>query len=130
MAEAKRPNPLLMFGRALLLRCPRCGGRGLFLSWFKLNDRCAQCALPLERGEAQDYWIGGMMFNIVLSELLAVLVVGTAILATWPNVPWTLVWFGAIALMLASPFLLFPISRLVWLAFDLLFRPQHESHYR
>jgi len=25
---------------------------------------------------------------------------------------------------------LFPVSRLVWLGFDLIFRPGHESHYR
>jgi hypothetical protein len=76
------PSPLKMFGRALTMRCPRCGAGGL------------------------------------LSEMLAVLVVGGAILLTWPEVPWRPVWFGAIALMLASPFLLFPVSRLVWLAFD------------
>ena len=119
-----------MFGRALLARCPRCGGRGLFASWFRVKERCATCGLPLERGEQHDYWMGGMMFNIALAELLAVVVIGGAILVTWPAVPWNAVWFGAIALMVASPFLLYPISRLVWLAFDLQFRPQHESHYR
>jgi uncharacterized protein (DUF983 family) len=119
-----------MFARAIMVRCPRCGGRGLFVSWFKLRERCPKCALPLERGEAHDYWIGGMMFNLVLAELVAVVLVGGAILLTWPEVPWREVKIGAIALMLASPFLLFPISRLMWLAFDLLFRPKHESHYR
>jgi hypothetical protein len=95
-----------------------------------MKERCPQCGLPLQRGEEQDYWIGGMMFNIVLSEMLAVLVVASVILGTWPDVPWNAVWFGAIALMLAAPFLLFPTSRLMWLAFDLIFRPRHESHYR
>lgn len=70
------------------------------------------------------------MFNIVLSEFLAVLVVSTSVLATWPDVPWIVIWLGAIALMVAAPFLLFPLSRVVWLAFDLVFRPHHESHYR
>jgi uncharacterized protein (DUF983 family) len=128
--SAVKQNPVRMFGRALLLRCPRCGGRGLFVSWFTLQERCAQCALPLQRGEAHDYWIGGMMFNIVLSEFLAVAVVGGAILLTWPDVPWMVVRIGAIVLMLAAPFLLYPMSRLMWLAFDLVFRPGHESHYR
>jgi uncharacterized protein (DUF983 family) len=124
------PSPPSMFGRAMTLRCPRCGGRGLFVSWFKLHERCSKCGLPLERGEAHDYWIGGMMFNLVLAEFVAVLLVGGTILITWPDVPWREVKIGAIVLMLASPFLLFPISRLMWLAFDLLFRPKHESHYR
>jgi uncharacterized protein (DUF983 family) len=125
-----QPKALTTLARGLLGRCPRCGSGELFNSWFKLRERCPNCALPLQRGEEHDYWIGGYMFNIVLSELVAVLVVATAILVTWPNVPWRPIWFGAIGLMLAAPFLLFPISRTTWLAFDLLFRPKHESHYR
>jgi len=49
---------------------------------------------------------------------------------TWPGVPWNAVWAGAVLLMVAAPFLLYPLSRTTWLAFDLLFRPKHESHYR
>lgn len=131
MAEsANRQSALRMLSRAVLLQCPRCGRRGLFVSWFMLKERCPNCELPLQRGEEHDYWIGGMMFNIVLSEMLAVLVVASVVLTTWPNVPWTGVRIGAIVLMLAAPFLLFPMSRIVWLAFDLTFRPGHESHYR
>jgi uncharacterized protein (DUF983 family) len=126
----KPPSRLRLIGRALLLRCPRCGAGGLFVSWFKMRERCPRCGFRLQRGEEHDYWIGGYMFNVVLSEMLAVLVVGSAILLTWPNVPWRPIWFGAIALMVAAPFLLFPVSRTVWLAFDLMFRPRHESHYR
>lgn len=125
-----KQNPLRMLGRAAFVRCPRCGARGQFRSWFHLRERCAQCALPLERGEQHDYWIGGMMFNIVLGEMLAVVAIGGAILLTWPAVPWAAIRIGAIALMLAAPFLLYPMSRLMWLAFDLIFRPGHESHLR
>ena len=71
-----------------------------------------------------------MMFNIVLSEFLAVAVVGLAIWMTYPRIAWNAIWFGTIALMLAAPFLLFPVSRVMWLAFDLIIRPKHESHYR
>lgn len=95
-----------------------------------MRDRCPTCGFPLERGEAHDYWLGGMMFNIVLSELLAALVVAAAILISWPRVPWNAIWVGAVAMMILAPFLLFPLSRTVWLSFDLLFRPGHESHYR
>ena len=116
-----------MLGRALLARCPVCGGSGLFVSWFQLRERCSTCGQRLERGESHDYWIGGMMFNIALAEGIAVMVVGTAILATWPRVPWNVVWFGSIALMLASPLLFYPISRLVWLAFDLTFRQASDD---
>ena len=102
----------------------------MFVSWFRLKEQCPRCGLRLERGEQDDYWIGGMMFNIVLSEILAVLAIGGWILLSWPHVPWTTVRVAAIGLMLVAPFLLFPMSRLAWLAFDLVFRPKHESHYR
>jgi len=125
-----RPPAGRLLARALTLRCPRCGGRGLFRSWFRMQDHCAHCGFPLQRGEAQDYWLGGMMFNIVLSELLAVVVVAVVVLVSWPRVPWTAIWIGAVLLMIAAPFLLFPLSRTTWLSFDLLFRPKHESHYR
>jgi hypothetical protein len=95
-----------------------------------LQERCSHCSLPLQRGEAHDYWLGGMMFNIALAELLAVIAVASSVLATWPDVPWNVIWVGATALMFATPFLLWPVSRIVWLAFDLVFRPGHESHYR
>ena len=122
--------PRRLLGRALTLRCPRCGARGLFVSWFRMKERCERCGFPLQRGEAEDYWLGGMMFNIVLSEMLAVAVVALVVLITWPGVPWNAVWAGAVLLMVAAPFLLYPLSRTTWLAFDLLFRPKHESHYR
>lgn len=70
------------------------------------------------------------MFNIVLSEALAVLTVGIAIWVSYPDIAWNGIWIGTTILMVAAPFLLYPISRLVWLAFDLTFRPHHESHYR
>lgn len=95
-----------------------------------MHERCPRCGLELERGEKQDYWLGGMMFNIVLSEAVAVVVVASAVLLTWPRVPWNGIWAGAIALMVLAPVALFPVSRTLWLAFDLLFRPKHHSHYR
>lgn len=95
-----------------------------------MRERCPTCGLPLERGEQQDYWLGGMMFNIGLSEMLAVIAVAISIYVTYPDIAWNAIWLGAIALMLAAPFLLFPVSRILWLAFDLIFRPGHASHLK
>ena len=130
MPAHTNPGAFVMLSRALTVACPRCGGRGLFLSWFRLRARCPSCDLPLERGEQRDYWLGGMMFNIALSELLAVITVGAAICASYPEIAWNAIWVGATLLMIVAPFLLYPVSRIVWLAFDLIFRPHHESHYR
>ena len=37
------PRPLALFGRALLRRCPNCGGRPIFDGWFRMRDRCPRC---------------------------------------------------------------------------------------
>ena len=112
----------VMLGRALTLRCPNCGSRGTLQSWFKLSPACPRCRLELERGES-DYFIGGMMFNIVLAEAVLVVVLIVTLAVTWPRVPWTLLQYGAPLAMILAPIILYPFSRIVWLAFDLILRP-------
>lgn len=111
-----------LYARGLTLRCPHCGSGGLLESWFKFKLRCDGCGLRLDRGE-EDFFLGGMMWNIVLAEgalLAAGLLVG---LLTWPDVPWMLLQWGGVALMALVPFLFYPLSLTVWLASDILIRP-------
>ena len=49
--------------RALWLRCPDCGKGRALVSWLKLRERCGNCGLFFERGEARDYWIGALAFR-------------------------------------------------------------------
>jgi len=112
-----------MIGRALLLRCPRCGGRGIRRSWFKFKHACPTCDLAFERGESEDYWLGAYMFNLVAAELVSVGIAALVIVSVWPAVPWNLVWALAVVLAIAMPVIFFPFSRDLWLAFDLIFRP-------
>jgi uncharacterized protein (DUF983 family) len=112
----------IMVGRALTLRCPNCGGKGILLSWSKLADACPRCRLRPQRGES-DYYLGGMMFNIALAEGVFVILLVATLAITWPTVPWTLLQFGAPIAMILAPILLYPVSRVVWLAFDLMLRP-------
>ena len=46
-----RPGLGRLLRRALLLKCPHCGGGGIFESFFKLKAHCPTCGLRLERGE-------------------------------------------------------------------------------
>ena len=112
----------VLLARALTLRCPHCGGRGVLASWFKLAPACPRCRLRPERGES-DYFLGGMMFNIGLAEGVFVIVLIASLAVTWPRVPWILLQYGAPAAMILAPILLYPFSKLIWLAFDLLLRP-------
>jgi len=118
-----RPPVATMFARALGLRCPRCGARGILRSWFKMNARCPKCGLALDRGESEDYWLGGYAINLIVSETIALIGTLIYIVSSWPEMPYA-VWIG-VTLAALTPVLFYPFSRTVWLAWDLSFRP-HE----
>jgi uncharacterized protein (DUF983 family) len=113
---------LTMVGRALRLRCPHCGQDRLPERWMKLKLKCGACGLRTERGE-EDYFLGGMMLNIALAEGLLVLAGAGIAAATWPEVPWTLMLGIGLVLMIAAPFLCYPLSLCLWIAADLTVRP-------
>lgn len=113
---------LRLFGRALRLRCPNCGGGPIFRSWFRMRVHCPACGLPLERGD-QGYQVGSYMFNIIAAELVFAAIFLAILVATWPTPPWDLLQYGGIVLMVLAPVVFFPFSKTLFLAFDLLFRP-------
>jgi hypothetical protein len=64
-----------------------------------------------------------MLFNLVVAEMLFAIVFVATLVIAWPNVPWdTLEWAAPLAIAIA-PFVLFPLSKLAWLGFDILLRP-------
>jgi uncharacterized protein (DUF983 family) len=115
-----------MVGRALTLRCPNCGGRPVIKDWFHLRDHCPECAIALERGEESDYYLGGMMLNIALCVVIFAVAFWGVLIMTYPEVPWTALQYGLVAAMILLPVLLYPISRIVWLAVDLAIRPNSD----
>jgi uncharacterized protein (DUF983 family) len=118
----------IILGRAAGRRCPNCGGSGVFRSYLHQRVTCPRCGLRLDRGEA-DFFIGAYTINLIVAELIVFFGGLAAILFTWPEVPWTFVMWGLVALMVISPILLYPISKQFWLAFDLIFRPAEETDY-
>ena len=113
---------LVVLGRAARLKCPHCGSGPVLRNWLKMRERCGNCGLAIERGE-RDYFIGSMMFNLVVSEMLFAGAFVAVLLIAWPNVPWDVLEWAAPLGMLAAPFVLFPFSKLAWLGFDILLRP-------
>ncbi|HLH72182.1 MAG TPA: DUF983 domain-containing protein [Chloroflexota bacterium] len=115
----------LLFARALGLRCPNCGGGPLFVSWFKLAERCPSCGLWLERDEG--YYLGAMAINLIVGESIPIIAILIAWLLTQPTPPWQLMEYGGMVAAIALPLLFFPHSRTLWLALDLTFRPVETS---
>lgn len=118
-----------LYGRAAILRCPHCGGGGLLESWFRLRPKCPTCGLRTDRGE-EDFFLGAMMFNLVLAEGLLAIVMVILLVVTWPQVPWTFLQYGLVLLIAAAPFFFFPFARTIWLASDLLMRPVTDEEMR
>ncbi len=121
-------GPWTMLRRALLLRCPHCGGREVRATYFDFKASCPVCGVRFDRGE-EDYWIGGFMLNFIVAELIVVVAIVAAILLTWPAVPWTLVMYGALIPAVAGPVVAYPVSRNVWFALDLIFRPAEPTDF-
>jgi uncharacterized protein (DUF983 family) len=111
-----------LLGRALLLRCPNCGGASALRSWFTMRERCPACGFRMDRRE-EGYFLGSLLFNLIAAEGVFAIGLLLVIAWTWPKPPWTVMRWGGIALMILLPLLFLPFSRTLWLAFDLLFRP-------
>ncbi len=126
LASAKRT--LLLFARALRLSCPNCGRGRVLASWFRLRPSCSACGLHFERGE-HDYFLGAMLFNLVIAELLFAVILVVVLVAMWPVVPWDFLQYGGVALMILFPFLLYPFSQTIWMAFDLMLRPPTADEF-
>ncbi len=119
---------LLLVGRALRLRCPACGGGPIITGWFQSRERCPRCHLRLEREEG--YYLGAMLLTVIVGEVLFVAGFATALILTWPQPPWTLLTYGSALAVVLFPIALYPFSRTVWLALDLLVQPARREEYQ
>lgn len=120
------PTPTRRITRALALRCPECGGGGLFRHWLRLEARCPRCALKLDRAHP-DHFVGAYLVNLIIAELLFAVGLAMWLLAVWPAVPWGRIELVAVAAMVISPLVTYPFTRTVWLAADLIFDPPKPS---
>jgi len=117
-----------MASRALRKRCPYCGGRGLYQGWFRAVPNCPTCGLRLERGE-EGYVVGSYMFNLVGAELVFMSLFVLALLLTWPAPPWEVLWWAGGLFMISAPVIFYPFAKLLFLAFDLSFRPARPEDF-
>ncbi len=115
-----------MILRAMTLRCPHCGSRGVLESWFRLKERCPRCKLHLHRDEG-DYFLGAYVIMLITVELLFAFGFLVVLLVTWPDPPWAAIQWVGFFLLAASVLVAYPFAKTLWLAIDLMFRPVSSS---
>lgn len=87
-----------------------------------MRPQCPTCGLELDRGES-DYFYGAYLLNFVAAELVPVIVFVVSLIATWPDPPWNLLTAITVVLAVICPILLYPTTKALWLAIDLMLRP-------
>jgi uncharacterized protein (DUF983 family) len=113
---------------SMLRRCPNCGSGNVFRSYMHQRDRCPSCDLRLDRGE-RDFFIGAYTINLIVAEMLVFFGGLAVLMLTWPDVPWDALMYGLGGLMVIGPIVLYPFSRQVWLATDLILRPSEPADF-
>ena len=92
-------------------------------------DRCPGCNLRMARGE-DGYTLGALWFNLVLAEGFTTAVFLATLIASWPHPPWDRLQYLGPAEALIMPFVFWPFSRTLFLAFDLCIRPVEDKDRR
>lgn len=110
-----------MISRALRRRCPWCGGGGIFRGWFQLREVCPRCGLKFEREPG--YWVGAVTFNTAFGVAVFLGSLGSFLLLTWPEVPWSWITPVTGGLAVAAVVLGYPYVKLLWVAYDLRLHP-------
>jgi uncharacterized protein (DUF983 family) len=121
MAVGGRPTTIV--ARGIRRRCGRCGGRGIFRSYFELRERCPTCGYRFERDEAFFTGVWLLNYGVALVPLLGLLVLLIVWLAAGKDVPIPLFLGVAVAVAVVMPIVAYPIAKSTWAAIDLAMRP-------
>lgn len=113
-----------MILRGLVRRCPFCGHRPIFDSWFKLKESCPHCGHRFNQEEG--FYIGAYALNFIVAEglLLLCIVPYIIISSTNPSLKLDALPFALVAVVLAivGPIVFYPFSRSLWIAIDMTLR--------
>jgi uncharacterized protein (DUF983 family) len=118
--SAERAILGLMVRRALRLRCPVCGSRGIWRAFGQLVECCPGCGYAFEREEG--YWTGGLIVNLAVAMFVFFLILVGGFLVYGASLP---VWLAVLAgaLMVVLPIICYPWSKTLWMVVDLTINP-------
>ncbi|WP_309397679.1 DUF983 domain-containing protein [Cerasicoccus maritimus] len=115
-----RPSSGEIISRGLTGACPKCGRRGLFRHWFRLQDACTHCGLKL--GKEDGFYLGTTSIGYVLAILIVLIPVCVLVALDWIGV-----WTGVAIGILGSLFLvaaMYPIMLCALITVYYLCKPQ------
>ena len=123
----RRLGPLRMFGRALLLRCPRCGHGELFTHWSTMVARCPGCRYRFTREEG--FALGASVVNLVFGQIVAVVFLVTSLVLTSPDPPMLRLLIIGVVVAIGSGFGFLPFSKTLWTTIDMIMHATMGSSY-
>jgi uncharacterized protein (DUF983 family) len=130
------PTPTPLFPevsttRALLRgfrkRCPRCGERDTFVSWFQPRRDCPRCELRFAKEEGG--FLGAMALNYLVAIGLWLVVLGVGVAMTVPDVPIVMLLVLSAVVLIGVPLWFYPRSKMIWAAVEFLVL-RSEPDYR
>jgi uncharacterized protein (DUF983 family) len=129
---SSRPSfPEVSATRALLRgfrkRCPRCGERDTFGSWFESRKACPRCELRFAKEEGG--FLGAMTLNYVVAIGLWLVVLGVGVAMTVPDVPIVTLLVLSAVVLIGVPLWFYPRSKMIWAAVEFLVL-RSEPEYR
>ncbi len=116
---AAPPSMARMIGRALILRCPRCGSGGQFRHWLRRAEHCPGCGYTLDR--EHDSFFGAYLLNLCVSfaALFGLLIACVVFEAAQNPLPMGPVIGVGLFIAVVLPVLFYPFSFTLWAVADL-----------
>lgn len=118
------PSRLRMLRRGMLKRCALCGAGRLFTGWFRMKERCPGCGYRFEREEG--FFLGAYVINLAIAQGLVIVLAIVPLIVRLASNPDAAIWpfvVGGVAGAVLGPIVLYPWSKTIWTAFDLMLRP-------
>lgn len=115
-----------LLGRVFRLRCPHCGRGAVLTRKAAVRERCASCGFRFERSE-DNYFMGAMFFNFMMGTGLFAVALFAIIAFSGPAIPWDMLQWVIPVVLVISMVVLYPVSKIVWLAVDVLVRPVTDA---
>ena len=113
--------------RGVRKRCPRCGERDTFLSWFEMRKACPRCEWRFEK--EQGGYLGAMVVNYGAAIGLWLVVLLAGLVLTVPDVPVVPLTIASIVVLVLVPIAFYPRSKTIWAAVEyLVLRADPDYH--